>query len=408
MISNPLSDQLALADLLPNAGHPRTLRQCELQVTRSSSPESDTLWELEPATNAKHRLYRSYLDAWFPILLQNEYTRRVTYVDAFAGPGEYLGGDQGSPIFAIERLLGHAARTRMRLSRDRVTMIFIEARRDRYEHLMRLLVDKFGALENLPINVVVKRGNAESDLMPLLDKHGAWGNPILAVFDSWGNVSVPWNDMRRIGRNPSSEIIVTFGPNWFSRQEGPSRAQLDAVFGGPEFWTLSDPAWTPEQRWRNWFTTYRSAVIRAGYSYPLMFEVCPSTGQPLYLVFGTAHPKGVEAFKTAMWEVDFENGMRFNDPRTTAGKADAFARVQGSLFEDENAPDQDLLDSVAYALSVKPRTLDEIKEFLQNETPRWLSKHAREAVKYMLADGMIVREDRRGRLTGISGLRLAQ
>lgn len=92
------------------------------------------LWKLEPATAAKHRLYKRYLDAWWPIMLQpirpSGYTRpRVTYVDAFAGPGCYEGGEDGSPIFAIDRLLNHAARDRMHLARDRVTMCLLSVMR---------------------------------------------------------------------------------------------------------------------------------------------------------------------------------------------------------------------------------------------------------------------------------------
>ena len=89
----------------------------------------DVLWKLEAATAAKHRLYRSYLDAWWPILLQptNGYLRpRVTYLDAFAGPGRYAGGEEGSPIFVLDRLLRHAAVSRMHLRKDRVQLIFIE------------------------------------------------------------------------------------------------------------------------------------------------------------------------------------------------------------------------------------------------------------------------------------------
>ena len=74
----------------------------------------DTLWRLEPATAAKHRLYKKYLDAWWPILLQPSASTgrswpHVTYVDAFAGPGEYIGGEEGSPVFALDRLLRHDA-----------------------------------------------------------------------------------------------------------------------------------------------------------------------------------------------------------------------------------------------------------------------------------------------------------
>lgn len=79
------------------------------------------LWELEPATAAKHQLYRRYLDAWWPILVQpssrdGHVRPRVTYLDAFAGPGRYVGGQEGSPVFALHRLLDHAAVDRTNLT----------------------------------------------------------------------------------------------------------------------------------------------------------------------------------------------------------------------------------------------------------------------------------------------------
>jgi hypothetical protein len=54
---------------------------------RLPTDRHDTLWKLEPATAAKHRLYKKYLDAWWPILLQPSASTgrswpHVTYVDA--------------------------------------------------------------------------------------------------------------------------------------------------------------------------------------------------------------------------------------------------------------------------------------------------------------------------------------
>jgi len=90
------------------------------------------LWRLEPATAAKHQLYKRYLDAWWPIMLQSSAKEgrlwpRVTYLDAFAGPGRYLDGEEGSPVFALDRLLGHRMVGRMHLSRQRVRLLFIRA-----------------------------------------------------------------------------------------------------------------------------------------------------------------------------------------------------------------------------------------------------------------------------------------
>jgi three-Cys-motif partner protein len=144
----------------------------------------------------------------------------------------------------------------------------------------------------------------------------AWGHPILGIFDSWGNVNVPLQVMKRIARNPSSEVTVTFGPNWFSRREIINENTFDAVFGGREFWTPAAREVRPDERWRTWLATCRSALRRADFKSQLQFKVVPRTGQPLYLVYGTNHEKGVEVMKEAMWDVDGSEGMAFEDPRT--------------------------------------------------------------------------------------------
>lgn len=357
-----------------------------------------TLWPLEPATEAKHRLYKRYLDAWFPIFLQQDWVGRVTYVDAFAGPGEYLKGEEGSPVFALDRLLNHEARARMNLTRERVTLIFIEGDAARHRHLSELLVRRFGPLEDLPVNVVVKHGRAEVDTLPLLTEVGAWGSPVLAVFDSWGN-AVPWQHLQTIAANRSSEVIVTFGSNWFSRRENEEPGSLDQVFGGSQHWSPSDQSVAPQDRWRAWLETYRSAVLRAGFKFCIPFQVLPRTGQPLDLVFGTGHHLAVNAFKEAMWNVDSSDGMRFCDPRTTAAKEAAMAAMRPTLFEDPGAPDPELLAFIADSLRSGPRTLDAVRDHLLRETARWLPKHAAEGVRHLHQEGRIVRIPATGRLT---------
>ncbi|KND31453.1 hypothetical protein IQ64_40625, partial [Streptomyces stelliscabiei] len=90
--------------------------------------------------------------------------------------------------------------------------IFIEKDRARHEHLVAELVSRFGPLKDLPVRVEVRRGEAGRDSLTVLDELGAWGHPILGIFDSWGSVNVPLHVMSRIARNRSSEVITTFGP----------------------------------------------------------------------------------------------------------------------------------------------------------------------------------------------------
>jgi three-Cys-motif partner protein len=349
----------------------------------------DTLWQLEPATAAKHKLYKKYLDAWWPILLQptrTGYSRpRVTYVDAFAGPGRYLDGEEGSPVFALERLLSHDAVGRMNLTRERVCLVFMEKEVQRYEYLKAELVRKFGNLDTLPVRVEVRRGAAGTDLDGVLGDVSAWGNPILAILDSWGNVNVPLPVVRRIATNPSSELITTFGPNWFNRRENLNPEQLDAVFGGREYWTPAHRESRPDERWRAWLSTYRDALRRAGCLHRLQFEVVPKTGLPLYLVFGTCAEKGVEVMKDAMWKVDGSGGLVFRDPRTRG----AVNPDQPDLWGGSGYTEPELIELVTQRLQQGAVTIEELGKWLLLETSRWRARDARGAILELRATGSV-------------------
>ena len=66
-----------------------------------------TTWELEPHTRAKHEILVAYLKAWYPII--GRWRGRALFVDGFAGPVVYAGGQPGSPILALDTLLAHTA-----------------------------------------------------------------------------------------------------------------------------------------------------------------------------------------------------------------------------------------------------------------------------------------------------------
>ncbi|GAA3381215.1 hypothetical protein GCM10020367_71620 [Streptomyces sannanensis] len=347
-------------------------------------------------------MYQRYLDAWWPILLQTSqrtgYARpRVTLLDAFAGPGRYEGGEPGSPVFILDRLLHHTAVDRMHLSPRRVHLVFIEKDRARHEHLLSELTDRFGKLSDLPVRVEVRRGEAGRDSLPVLTELGAWGHPILGIFDSWGSVNVPLEVTRRIARNRSSEVITTFGPNWFSRREELNADILDAVFGGRGYWTPAADEARPDERWRAWLGTYRSALRRAGFGYQLQFRLVPRTGQHLYLVFGTGSDAGLRAMKEAMWKVDDRDGESFQDPRTRGAEAVG----QLDIFQAAGACDPELLELVTQRLALGNATVETIGQWLLTETSRWMPTHALKAVRQMRQDGSAVVQST-GRLTSKS------
>src|SRR4051812_14615792 len=71
---------------------------------------SSVVWPAEPHTRAKHAILGLYLQAWLPILSSASAQYKNTelrYVDGFAGPGIYKGGEPGSPVVAIKTALNH-------------------------------------------------------------------------------------------------------------------------------------------------------------------------------------------------------------------------------------------------------------------------------------------------------------
>src|SRR5471032_2121735 len=69
-------------------------------------PRTVASWPLVPHTAAKLGLLGAYLEPWFAILSHGGF-RNVVYIDGFAGPGRYSGGEDGSPIVALKALAAH-------------------------------------------------------------------------------------------------------------------------------------------------------------------------------------------------------------------------------------------------------------------------------------------------------------
>ena len=86
---------------------------------------SDTLWCRDPHTGAKHQILSTYLQAWFPIIASR--FPGLTYVGPFAGPGEYVGGEIGSPLIALQQ----AYRSDVYRNGCTTRLLFIEKRADR-------------------------------------------------------------------------------------------------------------------------------------------------------------------------------------------------------------------------------------------------------------------------------------
>lgn len=270
------------------------------------STPSDTIWPLEPHTAAKHQLLRRYLQAWSPIVLGTFGT--ATYLEGFAGPGVYLGGEPGSPVIAYQQIAA-ALRTGKGQS---AKMALIEESPARLAVLKEQIATK--CHEDARLRVEYGQGRCAEKMLELLEQIHAFGKPIFAFLDSWGGPDIPFELLQRVAGNRGSEVLLTFGPAFLTRFGTDPRhsAKGDAAFGGTHWQGVyTQPK---EQKGRFLADAYRHITLpQAGFEYTLAFEMRDEGGHTLWLIFATNHPAGLEKMKDAMWDVDPYRGLRYVD-----------------------------------------------------------------------------------------------
>lgn len=142
-------------------------------------PPRTPIWEIERHTLAKHQILRKYWQAWLPIM--SRWNGRVLYIDGFAGPGLYSGGEPGSPIIALDEAIGHKAPIS-----SEVIFMFVEDSQERSEYLQALLSDK-----EIPSNFKYEVSNSKFDetITEVLDQIDAGQKrlaPAFALVDPLG------------------------------------------------------------------------------------------------------------------------------------------------------------------------------------------------------------------------------
>lgn len=299
--------------------------------------KAQTTWELEPHTKAKHEILRHYLGAWYPKL--TAYNGRVVYIDGFAGPGIYEGGELGSPLVALDALLNHVALPRMRAG---INFVFVEQKAKRLESLKAQLATRI-----LPPNVTVETylgafDAAMAEAFAALDQGGLRLAPTLALIDPFGVRGVRMEHIKRFMATRSCEVLITFMSSRIHRfiNTDEYAPHLDALFGS-EDWRAAK-ALRGEERLEFIRAFFRKRLedgqTGAGARYTRYFFMRDQDNRPCYeLAFATNHKDGIDAMKDAMWRIDPEGGADFSSFQAKSQRQ----LVQGQLFQP--GPDWEVL-----------------------------------------------------------------
>lgn len=275
-------------------------------------PVRGVVWDSTDHTNAKLAILKGYLDAWFPILAQTR--QKIVYIDGFAGPGTYAGGEEGSPVVALKAAREHSLRDKF----NEVVFWFIEQNKKRYENLGKVLQEKFPDMKdgiNGQFQYHVVHGEFAQSVENALDKIESQNQslaPTFAFIDPFGFSNMPMRTVKRVLSNPHCEVMVTFMDGFIKRFHDDARSDsLDEIYGTSEWKKVAESGPSPDI---TYVDLYKKQLEGAGARYVRTFEMKNSMGLSIYhLVYATKNIKGMEVMKRSMWKVSKTGEYAYSD-----------------------------------------------------------------------------------------------
>ena len=319
-----------------------------------------TIWPIENHTLAKHEILKEYLKAWIPILGRT--SNRIIFLDGFAGPGIYKGGEEGSPIIAIQTAISHS----MLRFVPEIRFAFIESDRERSKILDQMIRQKF---PNLPSNVHVQviPGDFVQSLTETLDgieDNGKNLAPTLAFIDPFGYSEIPFELIARILRYPRCELFLTFMSGFINRflHDTEKENAVDRLYG-TKAWRDARNIDNTDTRLNFLLDLYVAQLNTIGIRFVRPFKMMNSSRKTIYdLVFATKHHKGMDAMKKAMLTVVSNGTYTFSDKTDTKQTYIVDYGKESHWIEDASA-------SIFKRFQGKQVPLGVIRDFVLAETP---------------------------------------
>jgi three-Cys-motif partner protein len=257
---------------------------------------------------------RNYLGAWLPILGSS--SGRILFIDGFAGPGEYKGGEEGSPLVALRAFAEHKAKHTIK---GEVGFIFIESDHARVEHL-RQAVEPLR--QRLPPSSAVEviEGNFDETMAEVLDSLDVQAKrlaPALVMIDPFGVSGTPMGIVRRILKNPKAEIYASFMYEAINRFKATPEFErhLTDLFGC-EGWRPGIDIEEPAARRDFFYGLYEQQLRRAGAQQVVHFDLYEENRLVYAIFFATKSWVGSDRMKQAIWKVAPFGDFAFHGTRS--------------------------------------------------------------------------------------------
>lgn len=312
----------------------------------------DVVWEIPQQTTKKHEILANYLKTWFVIM--QKYSSELLYLDGFAGPNEYIGGQKGSPQIALDAAVANPHL----YAGKKISLVFNELDRQRYEKL-NLWADAQSETVADYLKIVVRHTDFENMAKDLIKTDLFRRQPALFAFVDPFGVSIPIHVLADLTAPKKSELLVLFAFDFVNRfsTAGNVDRSLTELFGCDHFKTA--PHDSPRDRKLHLVDLYATQLRKiCGFKYVSQFEMIRQDGKTAYfLMHCTRSLKGVEVFRETMWKADPVTGRRFS----------AREEYEGALFGSEQLINLDR--EIKKRFSGSTVSIEQLTAFVLDETP---------------------------------------
>lgn len=331
----------------------------------------ETIWPLEPHTAAKHKILETYLKAWFPII--SYYNPTINYIDGFAGPGIYSGGEPGSPIIALRVANEHTANLD-----GKINFIFIEENEERAKNLDSE-IKKLGLKPNFKPSVVLGKFHEKiENALKQLETEGKILAPTFVFIDPFGFSGIPALLIDKLLKIKKVEVFINFAVDSINRFIGidDGKKHIKELFGAEGIDEVINNY--SKDRIRDLKDLYQ-IMLNSMSGFVRYFEMRNVDDRPIYfLFFATNNEVGHLKMKEAMWRINKEGDFKFSD---------ATNPNQIIMFEKDNFGEE-VFNLIKERFGKDKYNVDNVKKFIENETA-FLDKHCRQAMQYAEENNLI-------------------
>ena len=325
---------------------------------------TDTFWDMDDHTLGKHLILKEYLNGWFPIL--GRWNRRIVFIDGFAGPGCYRGGEPGSPIIALDSVVQHIQSGT--LGQTEVVCIFIEERKDRADHLLKLINERENSTSLRTSVLEGTFGDHVTDMLDYIDEQNLRLAPSFVMIDPFGVKDSSMALIERIMSNPKSECFISFMYEPIRRFHAGSEYEphLTELFGSEQWKHCLDMSESDDKK-RFLHELFRNSLKSRGVKYVVPFEIWKGQRHMYTMYFATNHEKGCNLMKQAIWKIVPDGSFEFRGHN----------RLQGMLF-GPNVDTAPLASHLQEQFGGTPISIEEIERFVMTDETVFHTGHLRQ------------------------------